>query len=95
MRSFLTTAKVVACLSVMGTSSGAAQQSPLKEMIAELGARTSPGLAVRQDYERSVADYRKCIADKSANVNACEALRHIMDVNAQVLSVRRPASTGR
>jgi hypothetical protein len=93
MRSFLTTAKVVACLSFVGTSSGAAQRSPLT--MAELGARTSPGLAVRQDYERSVADYRKCIADKSANVNACEALRHIMDVNAQVLSVRRPASTGR
>jgi hypothetical protein len=86
MRSFLTMATmVVACLSFVGTSSGAGQ-TPLKEMVAELAARTSPGLAVREDYERSVADYRKCIADKSANVKACEALRHIMDVNAQVLS---------
>jgi len=77
VRSFLTTAMIIACLSFVGTSSGA---------VAELAARTSPGLAVRQDYERSVADYRKCIADNSANVNACEALRRIMDVNAQVLS---------
>jgi hypothetical protein len=86
MRSFLTMATmVVACLSFVGTSSGAGE-TPLKETVAELAARTSPGLAARQDYERSVADYRRCIADKSANVNACEALRHIMDVNAQVLS---------
>jgi len=68
---------VIACLSFVGASSDA---------VAELAARTSPGSAARQDYERSVADYRKCIANKSANVNACEALRRIMDVNTQVLS---------
>jgi TonB family protein len=44
-----------------------------------------PGSA-QQNFDRSVSDYRQCIAANPNNANACEGLRHIMDANAQVLS---------
>lgn len=42
--------------------------------------------SAQQNFDRSVADYRQCIAANPNNANACEGLRHIMDANAQVLS---------
>jgi TonB family protein len=49
---------------------------------------TGVGTAIgaQQNFDRSVADYRQCIAANPNNANACEGLRHIMDANAQVLS---------
>ena len=44
------------------------------------------GTAAQQNFDRSVGDYRQCIAANPNNANACEGLRHIMDANAQVLS---------
>jgi hypothetical protein len=58
-------------------AAAAQQQSPT-------GVGTAIG--AQQKFDRSVADYRQCIAANPNNANACEGLRHIMDANAQVLS---------
>jgi TonB family protein len=60
-----------------GGAAAQQQQSPT-------GVGTAIG--AQQNFDRSVADYRQCIAANPNNANACEGLRHIMDANAQVLS---------
>jgi uncharacterized lipoprotein YajG len=35
----------------------------------------------RQNYEKSVADYRNCLAANSSNVNVCQAQRLIMETD--------------
>jgi hypothetical protein len=49
-------------------------------------------LAAKQDYERSVADYRQCIAANPNNASACEDLRHTMISRADIYlrTVRTP-----
>jgi TonB family protein len=47
-------------------------------------------VSAQQNFDRSVAEYRQCIAANPNNANACEGLRHIMDANAQVLSGHLP-----
>jgi TonB family protein len=61
----------------------AAQQQQSPTGVGDISARANPA---QQNFDRSVADYRQCIAANPNNANACEGLRHIMDANAQVLS---------
>ena len=42
-----------------------------------------PSAVAMADFERSVAEYKKCLAENPSNVNACEGLRHIMDASAR------------
>jgi hypothetical protein len=43
----------------------------------------NPSVKAQQNFEQSVADYRKCLNKNPGNANACEGLRHIMDASAQ------------
>jgi TonB family protein len=61
----------------------AAQQQQSPTGVGDISARANPA---QQNFDRSVADYRQCIAANPNNANACDGLRHIMDANAQVLS---------
>jgi hypothetical protein len=49
-------------------------------------------LAAKQDYERSIADYRQCIAANPNNASACEVLRLTMISRADLYlrTVRAP-----
>lgn len=58
----------------------------LSDVLSKAARSMSPGLAARQDFEQSVADYRQCLADNQTNANVCEGQRHLMDAAAQVLS---------
>jgi hypothetical protein len=77
----LWTAAVVTGVGVFFLCGAAAQQQT-----------QSPIVAARQDYERSVADYQRCITANPNNANACEVLRGIMDGNADLYmrTVRAP-----
>jgi hypothetical protein len=46
-------------------------------------ALNNPAVAAQRDFERSVADYKQCLADNARNAGACEGLRHIMDASAR------------
>jgi hypothetical protein len=54
----------------------------------------SPVVTAREDYERSVAHYRQCIAANPNNANACEELHHIMDAKAAIYIQTIRAPTG-
>jgi hypothetical protein len=56
------------------------QTPPPAAHVHSLGASMSPGIAARENFEWAVADYKKCLATKSAN--ECEGERHIMDAAA-------------
>ncbi len=45
-----------------------------------MAAGASPTIKARDDFDAAVADYKKCLAVKSAN--DCEGERHIMDAAA-------------
>ena len=77
----LWTAAVVTGVSVF-FHCGAAAQQQTESLI----------LAAKQDYERSVADYRQCIAANPNNASACEDLRHTMISRADLYlrTVRAP-----
>ena len=45
----------------------------------------SPHYAARQRYERSVADYRNCLAANPANENACDGQRAAMETDQKSL----------
>jgi hypothetical protein len=42
-------------------------------------SENSPSLSVSEDYERAVANYSDCVLDHTANLNACDKQRAIMD----------------
>ena len=46
----------------------------------------NPQFAARQDYTKTVTNYRSCLAANPSNPNACEELRHLMDTDVQILS---------
>jgi hypothetical protein len=48
-----------------------------------LDRQRSPAAVAMADFEQSVAEYKKCLANNPNNANACEGLRHIMDASAQ------------
>jgi hypothetical protein len=55
----------------------------------------NPAVAARNTYDRSVADYKKCIAANPSNINACEGQRHIMESNQQALAATsQPSAPG-
>ncbi len=80
VRSFLTNVAIVAGFSVMCAYGAAAQQTH------SLAARASPAIAAQANYEWSVSEYRRCLAENASNAKPCEGLRHIMDASALVLS---------
>jgi hypothetical protein len=80
VRSFLTKMAIVASFTVMCAYGAAAQQTH------SLAARASPAIAAQANYEWSVSEYRKCLAENASNAKPCEGLRHIMDASALVLS---------
>jgi hypothetical protein len=80
MRSVLTIATVAVVTSFCAFGA-AAQQQP--NFFGNIGAAMNPAIAAQRDFERSVADYRKRLADNPTNQNPCEGLRHIMDASAQ------------
>ena len=55
------------------------QQTPPAH-VHSLAARMSPDVAARENFEWAVADYKQCLATRSAN--DCEGERHIMDAAA-------------
>jgi TonB family protein len=77
--SFEFTIPIRYCLENCRPDAAAAQQQQ-----SPTGVGTAIG--AQQNFDRSVADCRQCIAANPNNANACEGLRHIMDANAQVLS---------
>ena len=48
--------------------------------------------AARRDYDRSVVDYRSCLATNASNANACDGQRGIMEAKEAALSasLQRP-----
>jgi len=77
MRSFLIMT-FVAGATISGAWTAAAQN-----IFSDIGAAMNPATAAERDFQRSVADYRNCLAAYPTNINACEGLRHIMDASAQ------------
>jgi hypothetical protein len=61
----------------------AADNAQQGNISSNIGGAMNPAVAAQQDFERSVADYKQCIADNARNANACEGLRHIMDASAR------------
>jgi hypothetical protein len=57
-------------------------QAPAQAQAAADNAM-NPAVAAQRDFERSVSDYKQCLADKARNASACEGLRHIMDASAR------------
>jgi hypothetical protein len=51
-----------------------------------LAARASQAIAAQANYEWSVSEYRRCLAENASTAKPCEGLRHIMDASALVLS---------
>jgi hypothetical protein len=80
VRSFLTKVAIVASFSVMCAYGAAAQQT------RSLATRASPAVAAQANYEWSVSEYRRCLAENASTAKPCEGLRHIMDASALVLS---------
>ena len=69
MRSLLMMTVVVATVSIFGTWSVTALN-----IFSDTAARINPAIAAQRDFERSVADYRKCLADNPTDQNACKGL---------------------
>jgi hypothetical protein len=42
--------------------------------------------AARREYDRSVAEYRSCLATNASNASACDGQRRIMEANESALS---------
>ena len=42
--------------------------------------------AARREYDRSVAEYRSCLATNASNASACDWQRRIMEANESALS---------
>ena len=62
--------------------------------LQRLGKAMNSGIAARQDYDRSVAEYRGCIAAHPSN--ACEGLQPIMESDQRFLaSFNQPSSSTR
>jgi hypothetical protein len=59
----------------------AAHNATAQNVFSDMAARMNPAIAAQRDFERSVADYKKCLVDNVGGVNACEGLRHIMDAS--------------
>ena len=68
MRSLLIVT-IVSGVSISGAWNVAAQNNIFD-------ARSSPAVAAQQDFERAVAEYKKCLADNQGNVKACEGLHY-------------------
>ena len=45
-----------------------------------------PQAAASADHHQAIENYQSCVAANLSNPKACEALRHIMDADAQVPS---------
>jgi len=80
----LWTAAVVTAVSILFLRGAAAQFHLLP------GAGDAGKALLNKNYERSVTDYRQCMAENPNNANACEGLRHSVDVTGQ--AVGKPTS---
>ena len=61
-----------------GTTANAAKPT-ISDGLKSMTSESSPSLSASEDYERVVADYSNCVLDHTANLNACEKQRAIMD----------------
>jgi hypothetical protein len=51
--------------------------------------------AARRDYDKSIADYRNCLATDPPTAMVCDGQRRVMEANERVLSasMQRPSNT--
>jgi hypothetical protein len=68
-----------------GTTANAAKPT-ISDGSKSMTSESSPSLSASEDYERAVADYSNCVLDHTANLNACEKQRAIMDRLGKVSS---------
>jgi hypothetical protein len=68
-----------------GTTANAAKPT-ISDGLKSITSESSPSLSASEDYERAVADYSNCVLDHTANLNACEKQRAIMDRLGKVSS---------
>ena len=68
-----------------GTTANAAKPT-ISDGLKSMTSESSPSLSASEDYERAVADYSNCVLDHTANLNACEKQRAIMDRLGKVSS---------
>ena len=88
VRSFVTLPLVVVCAGFISACSSAPQQQPASnsEATKTLVGIFNPRVAAQQSYERSLADYQKCIAANPSNASACQSQRNEMEAAVRVLS---------
>jgi hypothetical protein len=72
-------AKAQAAAQAQATADNAQQGN----ISSNVGSAMNPAIAAQRDFERSVADYKQCLADNPRNASACEGPRHIMDASAR------------
>jgi uncharacterized lipoprotein YajG len=68
-----------------GTTANAAKPT-ISDGLKSMTSESSTSLSASEDYERAVADYSNCVLDHTANLNACEKQRAIMDRLGKVSS---------
>jgi hypothetical protein len=68
---------------------------PLASDAPKMARESTPGLPASEDYERAVADYNKCILDHTADLNACEKQRAIMNADGKALSRPSPSQSNK
>jgi hypothetical protein len=92
----ITVAMLAALLSACQTDNS---ETASKNSLRQAAGILSPNQAIlnaqedaRRDYDKSVTEYRTCLAANQSNARACEGQKNIMDANERVLSatMQRP-----
>jgi hypothetical protein len=68
-----------------GTTANVGRPSGSDAMNTTARQITDPAGAVRENYDRAVADYQSCLLDHTSNLSECEKQRALMDADAKVL----------
>lgn len=80
MRSLMRMAAVTASISVVWPAAA-------QNVFSDIGAAMNPAIAAGKKFQRSIADYRNCLAANPTNISAAEGLRHLMDASAQAAAI--------
>jgi PBP1b-binding outer membrane lipoprotein LpoB len=67
-------------------TTGNARSPLISDSLKNLARKSSPDLAVSEDYERAVADYNNCVLENTSNLSACEKQQAIMNGRGKVSS---------
>jgi hypothetical protein len=68
-----------------GTTANVGRPSGSDTMNTAAQQVRDPAGAVRENYDRAVADYQSCLLDHTSNLSECEKQRALMDADAKVL----------